>query len=114
MFSITDAYTYRTARSSVFGASLLALAITLGAAGEASAQPICAPHADMAQHLDKRFSERPTAIGIASNGRLLEVYTSGDGATWTIVMTTPDGHSCVVADGQSWDSRQQIALGPQV
>lgn len=114
MFKIFGNYTSRPALSSVFGASLLALTITLGAPGQASAQPICAPHEDMAQHLDKRYSEQPTAIGIASNGRLLEVYTSGDGATWTIVMTTPDGQSCVVADGQSWDSRQQIALGPQV
>jgi len=114
MFRNFRRYTTRIVAGCLVGASVMALTLTVGTAGEASAQPICAPHADMAQHLDKRYSELPTAIGIASNGRLIEVFTSADGATWTIVMTTPDGQSCVVADGQSWDSRQQIALGPQV
>lgn len=102
-----------------FGGAALALAITTlaittTAASPAAAQAICAPHADLTELLGKRYKEQTVAIGIANNGRLMEVYSSKDGSTWTIIMTTPQGESCVVADGKSWDSRQLLALGPQV
>ena len=97
-----------------FGAAALALAITTVAASPAAAQAICASHDEMTELLDKRYKERTVAIGIANNGRLMEVFSSEDGSTWTIIMTTPQGQSCVVADGKAWDSRQLLALGPQV
>ncbi len=97
-----------------FGAAALALAITTAAVSQASAQAACAPHEDMTKLLGKRYKEQTVAIGIANNGRLMEVFSSEDGSTWTIIMTTPQGQSCVVADGKSWDSRKLLALGPQV
>lgn len=98
----------------VFGAAALALAITTTAASPAAAQAICASHEDMTELLGKRYKEQTVAIGIANNGHLIEVFTSVEGSTWTIIMTTPQGQSCVVADGKSWDSRNLLALGPQV
>ncbi len=95
-----------------YGAALISAAV-LSAAAPASARSICAPHDQMVELLNKQFSEQPAAIGIAGNGQLLEVFTAGDGSTWTIVMTTPQGVSCVVSDGLNWDTRQRVALGPQ-
>ena len=40
------------------------------------------------------------ALGLASNGGLLEVLTSGNGGTWTIILTMPNGVSCLVAAGK--------------
>jgi hypothetical protein len=47
-------------------------------------------------------------------GRLLEVFATGSGSTWTIVMTRPDGTSCVVASGEAWPERRKAAEGPTV
>ena len=41
-------------------------------------------------------------MGLESNGRLFEIFAADDGATWTMVVTTPDGASCVVAAGIEW------------
>ncbi len=58
-------------------------------------------------------SESQVAIGIANNGRLVEVFSAGDGSTWTIVMTTPQGKSCVVASGEDWYLREKATRGPE-
>ncbi len=63
------------------------------------------------KQLDSRFSESQVAIGLATNGQLLEVFSTGDGSTWTIVITKPDGMSCVLTTGEGWDGREKTALG---
>jgi hypothetical protein len=37
------------------------------------------------------YAEAPIALGKASNGGLIEVFTSNSGATFTIIITMPDG-----------------------
>ena len=59
----------------------------------------------------KKHKESQAAIGVASNGNLLEVYATADGSTWSIVMTNPQGVSCVVAIGKDWDQRTRLVLG---
>ena len=105
----------------VFGAVGAALALLLVAAAPASAAPpvqspaqlVCAAHADVAQQLDSGYSETPAAIGLASNGGVIELFSTVDGSTWTLVMTTPDGTSCTMAAGEAWETFAKIALGPQ-
>lgn len=48
-----------------------------------------------------KYDEVPSAIGIASGGGLVEVLTS-DSGSWTIIVTSPHGQSCVVAAGEAW------------
>lgn len=90
----------------VFGATALALATLLAAARlEAAEQPVCAARTDLANRLDALFSERPAAIGLDAAGKLVEVFASPDGSTWTMLATRPDGISCVVATGRFWQVR---------
>jgi hypothetical protein len=56
-----------------------------------------------------RFSEAPIAAGLASNGALIEVLTSGNGSTWTIIVSKPNGPSCLVAAGESWQALKRVA-----
>jgi hypothetical protein len=44
------------------------------------------------------------AFGLQSNGNLLQVYSSEEKGTWTVVSTTPTGMSCIVAAGKRWES----------
>ena len=65
--------------------------------------PACHSHADLAAMLNQRYSEAPSAVGVQANGHLVEVFASNDGTSWTIVVTRPDGRSCIVAVGEDWE-----------
>jgi hypothetical protein len=62
----------------------------------------CVPRDDILARLAAKYDEAPVAAGVASGGGLVEVLTTGDGATWTIIVTTPRGLSCMVAAGEGW------------
>ena len=75
---------------------------------EASAQgriggPVCGPRGGFIQFFANRHNETPTSMGLASNGKMVEVLTSEKGS-WTIVVTDPHGRSCVVATGEAWQN----------
>ena len=57
--------------------------------------------------LASKYSEAPVAIGVTNNGGLVEILTTGDGKTWTLIMSSPKGMSCLVAAGQGWKKLQQ-------
>lgn len=66
----------------------------------AQAQMICGLRDDMGKMLDQRFSEQPKAAGLAGD-RIVELLVSENGS-WTILITSPDGRSCVVTGGEDW------------
>lgn len=51
------------------------------------------------------FAERPVSGGLQDDGNLLSVFASPATGTWTMVSTSPDGQSCIVAVGQDWQSQ---------
>ncbi len=87
--------------------------LTLGSF-EAAAQTACKPRTDVVGHLAKKYGEAPVAIGVTNNGGLVEVLTTGDGNTWTIIVSMPSGTSCMVAAGEGWRSmeRDDAKLAP--
>jgi hypothetical protein len=97
----------------IAGVAGLSAAFAIAAATAASAQAACLAHDKLVEMLDGRYSERPVAAGLEVGGRLFEVFAADDGATWTMVITTPEGASCVVAVGQEWQEPQQLAFEPE-
>lgn len=88
----------------------LASASTLGsleAAAQGSSPAACSPRTDVLGHLAKKYGEAPVAIGITNKGGLVEVLTTGDGNTWTIIVSMPNGTSCMVAAGEGWRSMER-------
>ncbi len=71
----------------------------------AVAQSDSVPRERVVKQLDDRHAETLAAIGVASNGGVIEVFTTRDGSTWTLVMTMPNGMSRMVASGASWIER---------
>lgn len=80
---------FKAASGRVLGTAALAAVGLSALAAPASAAPRCLPHGDIAKLLDARYSEGRIAAGVANGGGLIEVFSTGDGATWTIVVTTP-------------------------
>ncbi|MFQ6017937.1 MAG: hypothetical protein ACE5KF_07050 [Kiloniellaceae bacterium] len=67
----------------------------------------------MVERLAERYGEAPIAAGVTARGALLEVLATEDGATWTIIVTTPQGLSCVRAAGEGWRARPPRQGGPE-
>lgn len=87
----------------VLAAAALALGLLPGIAAPAAAQGACKARGAAVAQLAKRYAEAPVSMGLADNGAMFEVFSSSDGATWTIVMTRPDGMSCLIAAGEAWE-----------
>lgn len=78
----------------------------------AAADLICAEREALLASLSKEFKEAPKELGLANNGALVELLTSRDGSTWTMLMTRPDGTACVIAAGEAWEELpEQLAAG---
>jgi len=92
--------------------------LALGAAlmlwsSSALAQAQCNQRKSVIDLLASKYKEAPVAIGVTNNGGLVEVLTTGTGNTWTIIITTPQGLSCMVAAGEGWRGVNRVALDPE-
>ncbi|MEQ9347750.1 MAG: hypothetical protein RIG26_15020 [Thalassospira sp.] len=77
-----------------------------------SASPVCGDRAKVIASLAEKYSEQPVAVGVTSNGGVIEVLKAPDGETWTILFTYPTGPTCLVASGESWQDLEQKIKGP--
>lgn len=62
----------------------------------------CEQRRTVLQYLSNEYSEKPVAMGVAENGGLIEVLSSQKGSTFTIIVTSPEGETCMVAAGEDW------------
>jgi hypothetical protein len=69
----------------------------------AQAQAMCGERGAVVANLEKTYSEAPVSIGLASNGSVIEVLASPSGS-FTIILTQPNGLSCVMAAGENWEN----------
>ncbi|RCK43502.1 MULTISPECIES: hypothetical protein [Thalassospira] len=86
-----------------------AVAVTIP---EASASPVCGDRSKVIDSLSAKYSEEPVAVGVTSNGGVIEVLKAPDGQTWTILFTYPSGPSCLVASGEAWQELEEKIKGP--
>jgi hypothetical protein len=71
----------------------------------------CALRDVVVERLESQFSERLTAGGLQAsraNSSLIEVWTSKDTGTFTVIVTNPQGISCVVAAGTDWFQQELV------
>jgi hypothetical protein len=71
----------------------------------AMAQVPCGQRDKFVEWLAVKHKEAPIATGVSSNGRLIEMLSTHDGDTWTLIVTSPDGNSCLIASGQGWRAK---------
>ena len=96
-------------------AILSALVLIIGSslfAPAASAQPVCGSHGTVSDKLKESYAEAPVSMGVTLGGGVIEVYASPKG-TWTLVITQPNGVSCLIAAGQDWEElpKQEMISG---
>lgn len=86
---------------------------SLGSA-ETQDESNCGQRTTVLDYLSAKYSEKPIAMGIAANGGLIEVLTSIEGSTFTIIVTMPEGQTCMVAAGEGWENLPTLARRPQI
>lgn len=83
-----------------------AVAIGLFAAtpiAEAQGRPACAARDHVITRLAERYGETRQSMGLNQDKGLIEVYASDDTGSWTILLTRPDGTTCLLASGELWE-----------
>ncbi len=88
------------------------LSVTMNAQAVAEEARICAVRGEALAHLSNKYSEAPVAMGVTSKGAMVEVLANQNGTTWTIIITMPNGVSCMIAAGEGWETIRQVATGP--
>ena len=85
----------------------LILAALLGgflfSASSVAAQTLCGQRENVLRGLTGTYTETPSAMGLSNNGGVVEILTSPKGDTWTIIITMPNGLSCLIAAGENWE-----------
>ncbi len=92
--------------------ALLTILASLAFAGSAVAETVCGERGEFLSYLAKTHAEAPAAVGLASNGSVVEVLTSKRGS-WTLLVTMANGTACVLGAGEAWERVPAAATDPQ-
>jgi len=84
---------------------------TLALAPPAQAMTICAQRSVIVEKLESGFHESYQGAGLQSATSLVEIWSSEETGSWTMLLSKADGTSCVIASGMSWqfDKAAEVA-----
>lgn len=68
----------------------------------AHAQTSCGERAAITAKLQENFREQHRASGLENSARIVEFWTSEETGTWTVLITHPNGTSCIAASGKAF------------
>ncbi len=92
--------------------SLIAASALFLSASSANAEQFCAPRDRAVIQLEKQFEELVFGQGLAANGkRMIELFVSEKGS-WTVLVSDPNGRSCVMASGENWQGIKVLVGDP--
>ena len=72
----------------------------------AKSQQVCGDRSKIVANLGSDYKEMRSGIGLAASGTVIELFTA-DSGTWTMLMTAPDGRTCVMGSGEGWEQTQR-------
>jgi len=85
----------------VLYATVLTLSVLFCTPAHATGRP-CGPRADILAALGKDYREQPIGHGLSARGVIITLLTSASARTWTLLITQPNGNTCVVDSGVGW------------
>lgn len=79
------------------------LLLSLCFAGSPRAEvPLCGTRTAIGESLEKEHDESPVARGLGVGNTMVEIFTNPKTKTWTFLITSPDGNSCMLGHGKAW------------
>lgn len=79
-----------------------ALAVTIATPAWAQGM-ICGSREAVKDRLTNYFSETRVGFGMGSGGNVVEIWANLDTGSWTVTITTPNGMTCLIRSGQSFE-----------
>lgn len=64
----------------------------------------CSKRTDMVEKLNERFGESRQSTGLTPGGQALELFAHPETGTWTILLSLPNGTSCMMASGHAYQA----------
>lgn len=96
--------------------TLTACAALLGTTANAQGflqDATCGDRDEVTKKLERKFGELQRGTGVISSNQILELWQSSEGS-WTILMTRPDGRTCIMAAGDFWRKTPEGTSGDPV
>lgn len=90
----------------------LVMAFATATLGSAAAASNCAPRDVVIDRLAARYGESRQSIGLGANNAVVEVFASPETGTWTIIVTTAQGLTCMIASGQAFEALAEAPPAP--
>lgn len=87
---------------------MIAALVLWAAPVHAQLPPVCKERGGALENLLDKYKEATVAMGLASNGSIVEVLASPNGETWSIIVTHPSGLSCFLATGEFWETVENL------
>ena len=87
------------------------LVLISGSAG-AFGHALCGERNVVISSLEKNYSEVPVSMGLESTGGVIEVLAAPEGS-FTILITRPNGLSCIMVSGENWETVPMRQVGPK-
>lgn len=87
------------------------LGIMLGLTAVPASASNCAQRDMIIERLKSKYSESFAGGGLQSSRTkhsVVEVWTSKETGTFTVILTTPEGLACIVATGTDWQNAHLI------
>ena len=97
-------------KPAMVGFAAAALVMAGSTAAEAA---MCGSRDSVTKLLSSRYKEAPIAIGMVADRGVMEIYVANETATWSIVVTNPQGKTCIIAAGQNYEGVQALLEGPE-
>lgn len=84
--------------TALIAATMLALVTIVSPSASAQSLP-CGERSTIVSQLANKHKEQQAVIGMAKDGRLMEIWSSYKSRSFTVLMTWPTMKSCIVATG---------------
>ena len=87
---------------SIITTSVLILGMAAAGPPDAQAQMACGTRDAVVEQLGEKYGEVRRGGGVAGPTAIFEIWASEATGTWTILKTTPNGFTCIMAVGDGW------------
>jgi hypothetical protein len=68
----------------------------------------CGSRDAIVERLGSKYGEQRVATGLSGSATMMEVFANEETGSWTILITHPDGQSCLVSAGEHFSALEPV------
>jgi len=95
--------------SKLFALVMVATLALIVSADRALSQMVCGLREHIVADLEKKYGETRHSMGFQRGRGVVEIFASVETGSWTILLSRPDGVSCLMAAGEAFQ-QDEIAV----